>query len=217
MLWEIFPSSHCFSPRRQVRVDQIFVHENYTSTGSKANDIALLRLGEILFPVLGKSFPLNISKLGTLIWEIQTHPSCTKYSFDIWQLLFFKLFGSGGSYLTTFSKFVQICLSFCSIERKCNVYNFRCKGWHLFTITYEICMLYKDLFNPSLTLLMQCNLSCIALFSEERVDLSLFSPVCLPTKSRSFEGNVGHIYGGLDTCLIVKKHTFCRLGVNRRA
>lgn len=57
----------------------------------------------------------------------------------------------------------------------------------------------------------------MAVFSDERVDLSLFSPVCLPTKSSSFEGNVGHIYGGLDRCLIVKKHTFCRLGVNRTA
>ena len=47
----------------------------------------------------------------------------------------------------------------------------------------------------------------MAVFSDERVDLSLFSPVCLPTKSSSFEGNVGHIYGGLDTCLIVKKKT----------
>ena len=27
-------------------MDEIFVHENYTVTGSKANDIALLRLGE---------------------------------------------------------------------------------------------------------------------------------------------------------------------------
>ena len=27
-------------------MDKIFVHENYTATGSKANDIALLRLGE---------------------------------------------------------------------------------------------------------------------------------------------------------------------------
>ena len=33
-------------PRRQIKVDEIFVHENYTTTGSKANDIALLRLGE---------------------------------------------------------------------------------------------------------------------------------------------------------------------------
>ena len=32
--------------RRQIKVDEIFVHENYTTTGSKANDIALLRLGE---------------------------------------------------------------------------------------------------------------------------------------------------------------------------
>ena len=33
-------------PRQQIQVDEIFVHENYTVTGSKANDIALLRLGE---------------------------------------------------------------------------------------------------------------------------------------------------------------------------
>ena len=45
----------------------------------------------------------------------------------------------------------------------------------------------------------------MSVFSDERVDLSLFSPVCLPTKSSSFEGNVGHIYGGLDTYLIGKK------------
>ena len=33
--------------RKQVRVDEIFVHENYTNTGSKENDIALLRLGNV--------------------------------------------------------------------------------------------------------------------------------------------------------------------------
>ena len=32
-------------PRQQIQVDEIFVHENYTVTGNKANDIALLRLG----------------------------------------------------------------------------------------------------------------------------------------------------------------------------
>ena len=32
--------------RKQVRVDEIFVHENFTTTGSKANDLALLRLGD---------------------------------------------------------------------------------------------------------------------------------------------------------------------------
>ena len=35
-----------FIYRKQIRVDEIFVHENFTTTGSKANDIALLRLGE---------------------------------------------------------------------------------------------------------------------------------------------------------------------------
>ena len=34
--------------RKRVSVDGIFVHENYTATGSKANDIALLRLGHTL-------------------------------------------------------------------------------------------------------------------------------------------------------------------------
>ena len=32
--------------RKQIRVDEIFVHENFTTTGSKANDLALLRLGD---------------------------------------------------------------------------------------------------------------------------------------------------------------------------
>ena len=32
--------------RRQIKVDKIYVHENYTATGSKANDIALLCLGD---------------------------------------------------------------------------------------------------------------------------------------------------------------------------
>ena len=33
-------------------------------------------------------------------------------------------------------------------------------------------------------------------FSEERVDLSVFSPACLPSKSGSFVGQEGHVYGG---------------------
>ena len=39
----------CFThfSRKKVEVDEIFVHENYTNTGSKENDIALLRLGNI--------------------------------------------------------------------------------------------------------------------------------------------------------------------------
>ena len=32
--------------RKKVRVDEIFLHENFFTTGSKANDIALLRLGK---------------------------------------------------------------------------------------------------------------------------------------------------------------------------
>ena len=41
-----FSRNHNICYRKQVRVDEIFVHENFTTTGSKANDIALLRLGE---------------------------------------------------------------------------------------------------------------------------------------------------------------------------
>ena len=33
-------------------------------------------------------------------------------------------------------------------------------------------------------------------FSEDRVDLSVFSPACLPSNSASFVGQEGHIYGG---------------------
>ena len=35
--------------RKKVRVDEIFLHENFTTTGSKANYIALLRLGKNSF------------------------------------------------------------------------------------------------------------------------------------------------------------------------
>ena len=37
-------------PRQEIQVDDIFIHENYTVVaGSKANDIALLSLGEKYF------------------------------------------------------------------------------------------------------------------------------------------------------------------------
>ena len=42
---EFFPLPIFFS-RKQIVVDDIFVHENFTTTGEKVNDIALLRLGE---------------------------------------------------------------------------------------------------------------------------------------------------------------------------
>ena len=32
-------------------------------------------------------------------------------------------------------------------------------------------------------------------FSEERVDLSVFSPACLPSSGASFVGQEGHVYG----------------------
>ena len=42
--WFLFPKCYFFS-RKQILVDEIFVHENYSTSGDKANDIALLRLG----------------------------------------------------------------------------------------------------------------------------------------------------------------------------
>ena len=33
-------------------------------------------------------------------------------------------------------------------------------------------------------------------FSEDRVDLSVFSPACLPNNSASFVDQEGHVYGG---------------------
>ena len=42
-----FPLSLFFS-RKQIQVDEIFVHENYTTTVDKVNDIALLRLGNLI-------------------------------------------------------------------------------------------------------------------------------------------------------------------------
>ena len=47
-----------FFPRKQIKVDEIFVHENYTSSGSKTNDIALLRLGDI--PALASHLTLFV-------------------------------------------------------------------------------------------------------------------------------------------------------------
>ena len=42
----LFKKSFIFVYRTQVRVDEIFLHENFTTTDNKANDIALLRLGK---------------------------------------------------------------------------------------------------------------------------------------------------------------------------
>ena len=36
---------------------------------------------------------------------------------------------------------------------------------------------------------------CTTLFSEEQVDLSVFSPACLPSNSSSLVGQEGHVYG----------------------
>ena len=42
----LFKKSFIFVYRKQVRVDEIFLHQNFTTTDNKANDIALLRLGK---------------------------------------------------------------------------------------------------------------------------------------------------------------------------
>ena len=49
-----FPLPLFFS-RKQIPVDEIFVHENYTTTGEKVNDIALLRLGNLIFRLISDS------------------------------------------------------------------------------------------------------------------------------------------------------------------
>ena len=50
-----------FFPRRQIKVEEIFVHENYTAaSSSKANDIALLRLGDIHLSI-SRSYDLAYS------------------------------------------------------------------------------------------------------------------------------------------------------------
>ena len=56
-----------------MEVDEIFVHENYTNTGSKENDIALLRLGNVSLKqskddmesnfLRSTSFPMNVFSL----------------------------------------------------------------------------------------------------------------------------------------------------------
>ena len=96
-----FCSNIVLFPRKKVKVVEMFVHENYTAIGSKANDIALLLLG---------------------------------------------------------SK--------------------HCKS---FTFTTSM------------------------LSPEERVDLSKFTPVCLPSDTISLTGNKGHIYG--EESLFLKSRT----------
>ena len=55
--------------RKQVGVDEIFVHENYTNTGSKENDVALLRLGNVSLknsPKMIWSFPMRAFSLNDI-------------------------------------------------------------------------------------------------------------------------------------------------------
>ena len=54
-----FPLSLCFS-RKQIQVDEIFVHESFTKTGDKVNDIALLRLGNSIFRMIFDSTGLRM-------------------------------------------------------------------------------------------------------------------------------------------------------------
>ena len=44
--WYVFALIGNICYRKQIRVDEIFLHENFTTTDNKANDIALLRLGK---------------------------------------------------------------------------------------------------------------------------------------------------------------------------
>ena len=58
---------------------------------------------------------------------------------------------------------------------------------------YDIALLKlgrKNLFGDSLN-----NLKFKIQFTEERVDLSVFSPVCLPGKGESFLGEDGFVFG----------------------
>ena len=58
---KFFPLPLLFS-RKKIPVDEIFVHENYTTTGDKVNDIALLRLGNLIFRLIFGSTRFNISR-----------------------------------------------------------------------------------------------------------------------------------------------------------
>ena len=42
-------------PRKEIEVDEIFVHENYETNGSKEDDIALLRLSKNILKILKNS------------------------------------------------------------------------------------------------------------------------------------------------------------------
>ena len=42
-------------PRKEIEVDEIFVHENYETNGSKGDDTALLRLSKNILNILENS------------------------------------------------------------------------------------------------------------------------------------------------------------------
>ena len=52
----------CFThfPRKKIEVDDIFVHEDYQTNGSKGDDIALLRLSKNILNILENSLKENI-------------------------------------------------------------------------------------------------------------------------------------------------------------
>ena len=64
--------------------------------------------------------------------------------------------------------------------------------WSMKT-SQTMCMilLYYDLVIKSLSIDLLSDK-----FSEERLDLSVFSPACLPNISASLVGQEGHVYGG---------------------
>ena len=47
-------------PREKIEVDDIFVHGNYQTNGSKGDDIALLRLSKNILNILENSLKENI-------------------------------------------------------------------------------------------------------------------------------------------------------------
>ena len=52
----------CFThfPRKKIEVDDIFVHEDYQTNGSKGDDIALLRLSKKILNILENNLKENI-------------------------------------------------------------------------------------------------------------------------------------------------------------
>ena len=65
----------CFThfPRKKVEVDEIFVHENYETNGSKGDDIALLRLSKNILNILENSLKKTFEsfRYGFITFELK--------------------------------------------------------------------------------------------------------------------------------------------------